>query len=154
MILRSFSRFPNAQIDISAICITYLLLDVFEPWLCAMDEDFEARLRSNIFYGYAARNWGHHACVASTEVEQLILDFLESEAKVSTSSQTMMATGRYSSYGQKTSRQMTGVHIAAYFGPREEVMARQAGRVDHVWLTARLLPTVGEAARVLRVDHA
>jgi hypothetical protein len=54
MILRSFSWFPNAQIDISAICATYLLLDVFEPWLCATDEDFEALLRLNTFYSCAA----------------------------------------------------------------------------------------------------
>jgi hypothetical protein len=50
------------------------------------------------FTGYAARNWGHRVCAASTEVEQLILDFLESEAKVSASSQTMMVAGRYSGH--------------------------------------------------------
>jgi len=92
-----------------------------------------------------------HACAASTEVEQSIPDFLESEAKVSTSSQTMMAAGRYSSYSKKASRQ---VHVATYLGLREVMIARQAGRVDYGWWRACLLPTVGEAARVLRVDHA
>lgn len=73
--LRSLSWVPHAQINISAICVTCLLLDVFEPWLCATDEDFEARLWSNIFYR------GHHACAASIEVEQLILDFLREKPK-------------------------------------------------------------------------
>jgi hypothetical protein len=69
--------------------------------------------------------------VQPRQVEQLILDFLESETKVSTSSQTMMVAGRYSGCGRKASRQMTGVHVAAYFGLREVIIAQQVGRVDH-----------------------
>ena len=49
---------------------------------------------------------------------------------------------------------MTEVHVAAYFGLREVMIARQVGRVDHAWWRASLLPTVDEAVRVLRVDHA
>ena len=45
---------------------------------------------------------------ASTEVEQLILNFLESEAKVSCSSQAMMANAHYPNYSQRVPRQMTG----------------------------------------------
>ena len=67
-------------------------LIAFETGFCPTDEEFEARLQLNPLYDYAARNWGHHARAASTEVEQLILDFLESEAKVSASSQAMMAS--------------------------------------------------------------
>ena len=76
--------------DIATTCVTYLSLDDFETGFCPTDEEFEERLRSNPLYDYAARNWGHHARAASTEVEQLILDLLESEAKVSGSSQAMM----------------------------------------------------------------
>jgi hypothetical protein len=96
--------FPNAQRDIARTCITYLSFDAFETGFCATDKKFEARLRLNVLYDYTARNWGHHARAASTEVEQLILGLLENEAKVSGFSQAMMASGSYSGYSQRASR--------------------------------------------------
>ena len=117
------SWFPNAETDITVACITYLSFDVFAASFCETDEEFETRLQQNPLYDYAARNWGHHACVASTEVGQSILGFLESEAKVSGSSQAMMASRGYSDYSQKVPRQMTGVHLAAYFGLTGVLMA-------------------------------
>jgi ankyrin repeat protein len=116
------SWFPNAQNDIAATCVTYLSFDAFEAGFCPTDEKFEERLRLNVFYDYAARNWGHHARAASTEVEQLILNLLENEAKVSGSSQAMMASGSYFNYGQRAPKQMTGIHLAAYFGLREAMI--------------------------------
>jgi hypothetical protein len=65
---------------------------------------------------YTARNWGHHVRAALIEEEQLILDLLESRAKVSAASQAMMASGRCSNYGQRVPRQMTGAHLEVYFG--------------------------------------
>jgi Ankyrin repeats (3 copies) len=113
------SSFPNAETDMTVTCVTYLSFDTFAAGFCPTEEEFEARLQLNPLYNYAARNWGHHARAASTEVEQLILDFLDSAAKVSASSQAMMAPKRYWSYlkySQEVTRQMTGVHLAAYFG--------------------------------------
>ena len=110
------SWFPNAQTDITKTCVTYLLLNAFETGICPTDMEFWARLRSNVLYDYAARNWGHHARAAAAEVEKLILDLLENEAKASGSSQAMMVSGRYSNHSQTIPRQMTGVHLAAYFG--------------------------------------
>jgi hypothetical protein len=52
-----------------------------------------------------------------------MLDFLKSEAKVSGSSQAMMASRSYYGYGQQAPTQMMGVHAAAYFGLREEIAA-------------------------------
>jgi hypothetical protein len=98
---------PN---DITITCVTYLSLDVFEASFCPTDEDFEARSRLNPVYDYAARHWGHHVHAASTEMEQLILDFLDNEAKVSASSQAMMVSRSYYGYSQRVPRQMTGVH--------------------------------------------
>ena len=77
-------------------------------------------------YGYAARSWGYYACAASTEVEELILSFLESEAKVPASNQAMLASESRSwgsGYSQRAPEQMIGVHFAAYFGLREALMA-------------------------------
>ena len=78
-------------------------------------------MRLNPLYNYAARNWGHHARAASAEVEklkleQLILNLLKSEAKLSGCSQAMVASRNYSGYSQRVRKQLTSVHLAAYFG--------------------------------------
>ena len=118
--------FPEVEKNIMTICVTYLLFDAFEPGFCATDKEFEARLQLYQLYDYAARNWGHHARAASTEVEKLILALLESETKKSAASQAMFASregSRYYNHSQNVPRQMTGVHLAAYFGLTGVVMA-------------------------------
>jgi hypothetical protein len=117
------SSFSNAETDITVTCVTYLSFDTFATGFCSTDEEFEARLQLNPLYDYAARNWGHHARAATTEVVQLILGLLESEAKVTGSSQAMMASGKLSGYSGRVPRQMIGVHVAAYFGLREAMIA-------------------------------
>jgi hypothetical protein len=115
--------FHDAERNIAETCVTYLLFVTFETGFCPTDEEFKARLQSNVLYDYAARNWGHHARVALAEVDQFILHFLESEAKVSASSQAMMVSRSSSGYSQNVPRHMAGVHLAAYFGLREAIMA-------------------------------
>src|SRR2546421_1391761 len=102
------SWFPSAQADIAITCVTYLSFDTFETGFCPTENDFETRLQLNPLYDYAARNWGHHTRIALKEVEQLILDFLETGAKVSASSQVMMTSNTYR-------WQLQGIHLAAYF---------------------------------------
>jgi hypothetical protein len=115
------SWFPNAEADITRTCVTYLSFDAFKTGFCSTDKEFEERLQLSVLYDYAARNWGHHARAAAKETQQLILDFLESEAKVSSSSQAMMISKDilYNGYSGKVLRQMTGLHLAAYFGVHE-----------------------------------
>jgi hypothetical protein len=118
--------FPNAQRDIATTCITYLTFGAFAAGFCLTDKEFEARLQLNPLYNYVAQNWGHHAHAASTEVEQLILGLLESEAKVSAANQAMLVSRRGlwdSSYSQRVPKQMTGVHVAAYSGLTEAIIA-------------------------------
>ena len=119
------SWFPDADTDITKSCVTYLSFDAFETGFCPTDEEFETRLQLNPLYDYAARNWGHHACAASVEAERLVVDFLENELKVAAFIQAMIAsklTPR-SGYSQRVPRQMTGVHLAAYFGLRKTMIA-------------------------------
>jgi hypothetical protein len=116
------SSFPNAETDITATCVTYLSFDTFATGFFLTDEQFEARLKLYRLYDYAARNWGHHARATST-VEQLVVDFLKSKTKVSSSGRAMMASRIYSSYSQRVPRQMRGVHLAAYFGLKEAMIA-------------------------------
>jgi hypothetical protein len=117
--------FPNAQKDIALTCVTYLSFDAFETGFCATDKEFDARLQLNPLYDYAARYWGHHARAASSEVVQLILDFLDSAAKVSASNQAMMVSKeyRYHNYSQRVPKHITGVHLAAHFGLMEMTSA-------------------------------
>src|SRR5205807_6142727 len=108
--------FPGAQTDIAMACVTYLSFDTFDSGFCQTDEEFESRLELNPLYDYAARNWGHHAHTVQIELELLINDFFESEAKVSSCSQAMIVGGHWGGYSQYFPRDMTGVHLAAYFG--------------------------------------
>jgi ankyrin repeat protein len=113
--------FPDVQRDIVTTCATYLSFDAFETGFCSTNEEFEARLRLNPLYDYAAQNWGYHARIVSTEVERSVLALLESEANVSASNQAMMASEkyRYGDYSQEVPKNVTGVHLAAYFGLEE-----------------------------------
>ena len=110
--------FPNGHTDITKTCVTYLSFKTFETGISHTDEDFNARLESNILYEYAARNWGHHARVSSIQGGKLILGFLESTTKVSASSQAMT----YLEY-EKIEKQMLCIHLAAYFGLEESISA-------------------------------
>jgi ankyrin repeat protein len=116
------SSFSNAETDITMACVTYLSFDTFATGSCPTDKEFEARLQLNPLYDYAARYWGYHARAATTEVGQLVLSLLESEAKVAGSSQAMMVPRKYSGYSQAVPRQMIGVHVVAYFGLREAMI--------------------------------
>jgi ankyrin repeat protein len=117
------SWFPDIQRDITTTCVTYLSFDAFKSGFCQTDDEFEARLRSNVFYDYAARNWGYHARSVFLDVEHLVLDFLESEAQLSASSQAMTISDRFSGYSQDVPKRMTGVHVAAHFGLKEAMAA-------------------------------
>jgi hypothetical protein len=54
--------------------------------------------------------------LASAEVEKSIVDLIQSESKLSACSQVMMISGSLNDNGQQVPSQMTGVHLAAYFG--------------------------------------
>jgi ankyrin repeat protein len=114
--------FPDAETDIAQACITYLSFNNFEQGYCRTEDEFEERLHSYRLYKYAAQNWGHHARKVFTfgqELSQAAVDFLESKAKVEASSQALLAIKRYSwlsDCSQEFPRQMTGLHLTAYFG--------------------------------------
>jgi ankyrin repeat protein len=121
--------FPNAQKDITNVCVTYLSFDIFEAGFCQSDKEFKTRLQTNVLYDYAARYWGYHAQKAwidhATTISiknDLVLDFLKSRAKVSAASQAMMASGSYSGYSQRMPREFTGAHVAVCFGLKEAMV--------------------------------
>jgi ankyrin repeat protein len=110
--------FPDAETNIVTICVTYLAFDEFEIGICQNDEEFENRLRLNQLYDYASQNWGYHAREASTLIPEVV-SFLEKKAQLEASSQTLLARKlylSYSGYSQQFPREVTGLHLAAYFG--------------------------------------
>ncbi|EHK20561.1 uncharacterized protein TRIVIDRAFT_112704, partial [Trichoderma virens Gv29-8] len=114
--------FPDANDDITRICMTYLSFDVFEAGFCPTDEAFEERLRSYQLYDYAAHEWGHHVRETTT-LDPLVLDFLQYQAKVEASSQALFAVKELGKphYSQNVPKQIMGLHLAAYFGIEKAV---------------------------------
>ena len=110
--------FPDADSRIAETCITYLSFDAFGNGRCISDQQLELRLQENCFFDYAARNWGFHAYRADEHaIEDLALDFLSNDHKVSSSSQIMlMPKYYYTGYSQSIPDQVFGVHLTAYFG--------------------------------------
>ncbi|CZS86115.1 unnamed protein product [Fusarium graminearum] len=110
--------FRDPESVIATTCVTYLSFIVFETGFCETDHEFEERLRSSPFYDYAAHNWGHHARKDVTS-NQVVINFLKSQAKVEASCQALMAAKRFSfdtDYSQRLPRKMTGLHLACLFG--------------------------------------
>ncbi|KFZ23725.1 hypothetical protein V502_01790, partial [Pseudogymnoascus sp. VKM F-4520 (FW-2644)] len=96
------------------------------------------RLQSNPLYDYASHNWGHHARDASSLIPEVI-SFLDAKAQAEASSQVLLVWKAYSSdsgysgYSQSFARQMTGLHLAAYFGLKNAVdSSLQIGLAAHL----------------------
>jgi ankyrin repeat protein len=96
--------------------------NVFQSGFCKTVDEFKERLRSYQLYNYAAQNWGYHACKAWPLCQE-VTNFLECEGMVEASSQALLAPmySGYSNYSQEVPRQITGLHLAAYFGVCEAV---------------------------------
>lgn len=128
--------FPQANVNITTICVTYLSFCVFESGFCAMEDDFNERLRSNPLYDYAARNWGHYARKALTLCQE-VMEFLEQQAKIEAASQALMMPRRRfvfpprsRLFGQHVPRLMTALHLVAYFGIENAARALLQNEVE------------------------
>jgi ankyrin repeat protein len=121
--------FPDAQDDITKICVTYLSFDACgsDSFLNSAPDDCDYSL-----YIYASQNWGHHARETLIEADQFILDFLNLEVNVSNSIQILMGLGNFSGEEETEPGQMTGVHLAAYFGLERIIAAflKQGSNLD------------------------
>ncbi|KAG4269316.1 AGC/PKA protein kinase [Fusarium proliferatum] len=95
--------FPIAESQITLACIRYLSFDVFKGGFCRSKEQYENRLTCNPFYGYASHNWGHHALMASMDVQEIM-------------------ASNYGAWDYIEATE-TKVHTAAYFGLSNTVLA-------------------------------
>ena len=112
--------FPSAESHLTLVCVTYLSFEIFETGFCVNDEDFEIRIQQYSLYDYAARNWGHHARAAGSETATITQGLLKSNPKVSALCQALTVSKPkwHSGYSQGI-RQMTAIHLTAYFGIKE-----------------------------------
>ncbi|KAM3066169.1 hypothetical protein ACMFMF_010485 [Clarireedia jacksonii] len=104
--------FPDAVIDITKSCVTYLSLDVFGSGPCSVSDELNERLKSNPLYDYASRNWGHHARTASVLIAEVI-SFLERNTHVEASSEPIIL--RFYGFYYQPNSIMTGLHLVLYF---------------------------------------
>ncbi|RMJ13402.1 hypothetical protein CDV36_006950 [Fusarium kuroshium] len=110
--------FPNAEAEITMVCLTYLSFEDFEVGSCRLIKGLIERLRSNPLYSYAAQHWGHHARRASAVTGEII-EFLESNQKAEAAGQALLC-GECDRLDSDDVEEMypknaTGSHLAAYF---------------------------------------
>ncbi|KAF5639783.1 ankyrin repeat [Fusarium tjaetaba] len=116
--------FPNAESEITMVCIRYLSLDVFKGRFCTSRDEYKDRLKRYPFNKYASHIWGHHALTASMDGDQMILDLLESPFKLSASVQAIMAFHPDALVQlEESSLMATEVPTAAIFGLSNTVLA-------------------------------
>jgi ankyrin repeat protein len=118
--------FPDGETRITATCVTYLSFNVFDngkPGNYLETERFQQR---NPFLSYAANSWGIHARAADiSNIEHLMLNFLDQNSKVNCANQFMEfdsrpninktnLTNQFSSY-------VSGLWLATTFGATDVV---------------------------------
>ncbi|CAI7651096.1 unnamed protein product [Penicillium pancosmium] len=107
--------FPNAEAQITRVCLTYLLFHSFDSGFCQTTVEFDSRLQSYKLYDYSASYWGHHAREAlKREFDPLVTEFLRSKSKVEAASQAQLRTVAYLG-SRLINTQRTGLHLAAFF---------------------------------------
>lgn len=133
---RTQSRwFPNAEVNITTICLTYLSLDIFKndafAVLTEMSDGKALDLSSkHPLLLYSAQYWGYHACRApESNVVGLILDFLEQESKLACFLMHSL-TYQYGATGRRTVDDVPKLQIAACFGLEKTVKALLEGGAD------------------------
>jgi len=110
--------FPNADLEITTVCATYLSFDTFKNGFCQTGSEFRERLQKNKLYDYAAKNWGHHA-QANAASCQTVIEFLKKQGQVEASSEALLSGGHMFPYGlniHHPPRKVTGLHLVGYFG--------------------------------------
>ena len=112
------ARYPDAQKSIVATCLTYLSFDEFGKGECQDRMELESRLERNALLDYVAQQWGDHARGEPEGLfQETLLQLLQDSARVSCYGQIILNSRHYfTNISRHRSKQMTGAHLAAYFG--------------------------------------
>lgn len=120
--------FPDAHVNITVTCLTYLSFAEFERGIHRNHEDFKDDLIRHALYSYCAINWGHHAReveqsgYSTTKLEAVYLKFLESENHITAALQALvydLSTRKDKANSQLIPEGSIGLHMTAYFGLEE-----------------------------------
>ncbi|KAK2807304.1 hypothetical protein FQN50_005458 [Emmonsiellopsis sp. PD_5] len=125
--------FPNAESDLSKICITYLSYSDFESGCCRTHAEPTQRLQSYPLYSCASKNRGLlvHKATASNEpnnpneldtINQMTVTLLENTMKAKASGQVLLEaqdTPQTFSENENLTFAPYGLHFAAFFGLEE-----------------------------------
>lgn len=120
--------FPDAQLDITATCTAYLSFQAFANGYAHTDKELEQRFETHVLFDYAVHNWGYHARLAPPCGN--VLSFLHQQGQVEASSQALLTEPFFKTYSQVFPRNMTGLHLAAYFGLHETVADIEQDNMD------------------------
>ncbi len=102
--------FQDAQSTMAEICLVYLSFEEFGR-VPDTPEDVKARRQEYPFYSYAADHWGDHVSFGVRGITyKLAYEFLSDAPKVASAFQVM------SHYRFQLEADITGLHVAAYFG--------------------------------------
>ncbi|RYP86588.1 hypothetical protein DL770_004887 [Monosporascus sp. CRB-9-2] len=113
--------FPDAQLHITEVCITYLSFSKFESGVSSSMGAYIERLASNPFYSYSATKWGRHA--SAVPACQSVARFLGNPGQLEASYQALflpddtMLSDDYLVH--MVPKKFTELHLAAYFGIEE-----------------------------------
>jgi len=116
--LKAEAHFPEAQVDIARVCLTYLSLSEFESGPCPYDHLFKNRMHKRPLLRYAVPNWGAHAQGNAEELcQDMILSFLSNDAKLSSSVQVLYVRNLAGQvYSHRFPNNVTTVWIASFYG--------------------------------------
>ncbi|KXH67729.1 hypothetical protein CSAL01_01498 [Colletotrichum salicis] len=110
-------RFPRAHEKLTSRCIAQISHIIANEGSCQSTQELQDRCRTSPFLKYAACNWGHHA-QKCPEPSAEVMKFLRNGTRVGISSQAiMMENGSEPTFrGRGAEGNVTGLHLAAYFG--------------------------------------
>ena len=122
-------HFPDAQKNITATCLTYLLYYIkWESYLSYSLSKEEANewLSRYVLLDYTAQNWGLHAREVERSLSDLVVEFLSNDIAVSGAGQVLYlfpGTISFSEYLRReykgyssSAKAPSGLHLATYFG--------------------------------------
>ncbi|CAH0038071.1 unnamed protein product [Clonostachys solani] len=119
--LCSSSWCPQAESTLGATCVSYLSFKEFETGSCHGRVQMQQRCQKYPFYKYAAKNWGYHPCDDNTG-SNFIITFLQNDGQVEASGQVLLVpeampeSNGIMNNRDEHPRNLTGLHLAAFFG--------------------------------------
>lgn len=129
-------HFPDAEYEIARICLKYLCFKRFASGHCASEPEWNARISENVFFEYAALNWGHHVFdLKENRILNDVLDLLLDNGSISSAAEAiarfpaslgpqrwLLPRGNPKYFPRKEDEAlMKPLHLAAYFDLRQTI---------------------------------